>query len=251
MYPSSLLLIFFSGHCGANPCDDYNGYINLYITRKAYRGMGIGRQLYEKALQSLGDRNVVLNAAWDRQDMYKTAGFMISSFKLHIYLCPMRSVNLDPAGKGPMEPLTMESIKDIDIKLLYEYDEKINLSKRFEDIKQCLQRSKFGLAVVEDGVVKGWGALSKGDLGYALSPVYADTTAVAKALIYGLLEKVPEDAQIEVAFPASNAGAQTIFDDLNIKSGVPDPNMRMYSKRDVNLPLQMLFCPINYHTVLF
>jgi GNAT superfamily N-acetyltransferase len=54
---------------GVRLSDNY-GFIGFYIMKPEYRGKGYGIQLFKKAIEYLGDRNVALDAVPEQQENY-------------------------------------------------------------------------------------------------------------------------------------------------------------------------------------
>ena len=162
--------------------------LNMYITKKAFWGRGIGRQVYNRCIRSLPHMNVCINANWDRAAMYASAGFGVSSFKLMIYYCSMKHVTVEL--ERHLQAGHMATLADVALDWILEYDQTLLApvtSQRRELLTSCMKCSLHGLAVLgEEGQVLGWGSVSKADLAYSLMPLYADTPAIAEALIHHL-----------------------------------------------------------------
>ena len=228
--------------------------LNIYITKKAFRGQGIGRQVYDCCIRSLRHMNVCINANWDRAAMYASAGFGVSSFKLMIYHCSMKHITVNPE-RHLQADYHMANLVDVALDRILEYDQTLHApvtSQRRELLTHCLKCSLHGLVVLgEGGQVLGWGSVSRGDLAYSLMPLYADTPAIAEALIHHLLARVPQDAVVEVSYPQTNLEAGRIFERIGVTKGDTDHNMRMYNKNDVSLPLDRVYSLSNYHLTLY
>ena len=248
-YDPSLYIV---GHCGANIIDEKNAMLNMYITKKAFRGRGIGRQVYDRCIRSLRHMNVSINANWDHAAMYASAGFGVSSFKLMVYHCSMKHVTVEP--ERHLQAGHMVTLVDVALDWILEYDQTLLApvtSQRRELLTRCMKCSLHGLVVLgEEGQVLGWGSVSKGDLAYSLMPLYADTPAIAEALINHLLARVPQDGVVEVSYPQTNLEAGRIFEGIGVTKGDTDHNMRMYNKNDVTLPLDRVYSLSNYHLTL-
>ena len=51
--------------------DDENAFATSFITRSDLRGRGLGKQTSQACMEVVAGKNVILNAAVNREDMYK------------------------------------------------------------------------------------------------------------------------------------------------------------------------------------
>ena len=226
--------------------DEKTGSVAFYVTKKAWRGKGIGRKVFETCFLTLGDRLVFLNAVQDLQALYASIGFRIATFYFTIYELLRKNLRL----KKDYSPCPLVNLAEVDFKKIVTYDEKLISRKREKILKWCVEFAHVGLVAMDtEGSVKGWGAMVKSTVGYRLMPLYADTFEIAKCIAAELIERVygegKSEAVVEIAIHEGNREMQKLLRWLGLREGCGNRCRRMYTEHDIPSQDQFVFSLMN------
>ncbi|KAL0096415.1 acyl-CoA N-acyltransferase [Phycomyces blakesleeanus] len=185
-----------------------SGFIGYYVTDPEFRGKGYGYPLFKKALNSMQDcKYVGLYAMPVMADKYRSAGFDITSWDIERYRSGSLESFLEQFSQvpTPLEPYVVD-ISEAPIDQLVSLDEKYNGVPRptfmQKWIKSHIEGSKeglFGVALVKDGQVLGYGCARPSEESFRIGPLYAHTAEQAKEILKGLASKAVE------VFPTLNS----------------------------------------------
>ena len=231
--------------------DDSTALICFYVTKKSWRGKGIGRKVYDLSCQPLGQRQIGLNADWSHQKMYASGAFKVSTFTMITYNCAIKDVVVfhDELAKTNLKVLPLQ---DVDFEKILAYDKKIHPMERKEILRWFIDFAHVGLVAMEDDAVVGWGSVYKARRGFKFMPLYADSFECAKVIGNELLKQIASntEVEVEVAFPEGNLNAKKLFHEFNITSGREVFHKRMFTEKDIPIPDHFVYSVLNYHNVL-
>ena len=76
---------FTSGLCLGVPVDDKEAFISLIVVDESYRGKGIGKQLLQRSVTALGNKNISLYGSAQAVPLYRKYGFSSESNPTYLY----------------------------------------------------------------------------------------------------------------------------------------------------------------------
>lgn len=237
--------------CGISLSADH-GYVGMYVVGRKYRGIGLGRILWNAAISRLGDKNISLSSAEKMLPFYKEkAGFSISAdWTVDLYtatnarlpsehMFAVRTsyiISVDPLG-----PL-VQCVLDYDA-ATHSYDRSgVVRATLAEPGTLCLVAVKQSL----DGDCKtsGYACMKKSLQGHWLiAPVYADDYECAYSLIYGLLDTLNDNQRSEgvvAKLVSSNLEAAKIFLHFGLKKSTYQLK-RLFTKHVFPIPERKIF----------
>lgn len=174
------------------------GFIGFYIVRAGLRGQGIGRPLFERAIDRAGERVVGLDGVPAQQDSYARAGFVLAH------------ANARYEGRGGGErPSGVCDLAGVARADLHAYDAAIFGTERgrFLDAWTTDRPPGMALAVLDGGALRGYAIGRPCRTGVKAGPLFADDPATADALFDGLLAAAGEGTAVFLDVPQANAGA--------------------------------------------
>lgn len=175
---------FFIGKLNGDPVGcvsavaygDSFGFIGLYIVRPEFRGKGFGIPLWEMAMEYLGYRNIGLDGVIAQQDNYKKSGFQLAYRNL-------RYEGVIPGAPGSHIVPACE----ISLRCIQEYDRQCFPADRSRFLANWMkQPNVVSLACVEEGELRGYGAIRACRKGYKIGPLFADEAELADELFQAL-----------------------------------------------------------------
>lgn len=237
---------------------DKDGYIGCYVVRKDYRGNGVGRLLFDKAIKRLDGRNIALCSEPFMYKKYMNNGFGVAAdyglgvssgsidFKTMVQMedylanCPVRVQFAEPPDLGE------SAFKNVLI-----YDQVAAGRERRQWCKSLLlhHEENESLIAVDGGDeqrIRGYATISDiGEDRLRIGPVYADTPEIAKALVFNLLVSYDEDlAEYDVRmfcmYPNESRRQHCLTDSLGLK--VPWEMKHLFTKRLPNFDRQKVYC---------
>ncbi len=204
-------------------------FLGLYIVRPEYRGRGLGKATWDAGMASAGGRTIGLDGVVAQQDNYARSGFSLA----HRSARWGGTLNGDVAGPSSVRP-----IEESDIPAVLAYDAGIFPSARDTFLKAWLGSSaRRTEGLFENGLLRGYGTVRRCVDGSKIGPLFADTAAVADALIAKLAVAAPGKVFIDI--PEPNMGAIAIARRLGFTPAFE--TARMYRGRAPSLPVQRIF----------
>jgi hypothetical protein len=168
-------------------------FLGLYLVRPAWRGQGLGLAMWRAGLELAGDRVIGLDGVVARQADYRRSGFALMR----------RNVRYGGLGGGGM-PVGLRPLADVPEERVLDYDATVFPVRRDAYLRAWLAMpDAYGLTVIHDDAVVGYGLARRCRVGVKIGPLFADDVATAETLYAGL---------------AAWAGDQPIYLD------VPEPN---------------------------
>lgn len=237
--------------CGIALSTDH-GYIGMYVVRQKYRGVGLGRILWNAATARLGNRNVSLSSGDKMLSFYRDkAGFSVATeWTVDLYSATSvripteRLIHAMPEpfifGIDPLGPL---------VKCVLNYDASIHRYDRSAIVKATV--SEAGTLTLmsvretnNDCRTTGYACMKKSMQGHWLiAPVYADDYESAYTLIYGLLDSLSECQRQEgvvAKLISSNCEASKVFLQFGMKKSSYQLK-RLFTKEVFDIPENHIF----------
>lgn len=228
-----------------------HGYIGMYVVGRKYRGIGLGRILWNAAIERLGDRNISLSSGESMLGFYQgKAGFSLSTeWTVDLYVAAKVRLPADPLVItvpmpyviiiDPMSPLVQYVIK---------YDSSIHKYDRAEIVKATVAEAEtitlMAVKRTNDCKMSGYACMKKSLQGHWLiAPVYADDYETAYSLVYGLLSSLTENERQEgvvAKLISSNVEAAKVF----MQFGMKRTNYqlkRLFTKEIFQIPERNIF----------
>lgn len=159
--------------------DDNFAFCGFYIVDNAYRGKGYGLQLTKARLAYVGHRNAGLDGVVEMLDKYARIGYKIAHYNARYQTT---STLPQPEENKAIMPLV-----EIDFNLVSEFDRRQFPALRPSFLKSWInQAGAKSLGYFENGVLYGYGVIRPCQKGYKIGPLFAETPAIAKALLLQL-----------------------------------------------------------------
>lgn len=207
-------------------------FLGLYITRTDLRGRGIGYGLWQQAMAGLGGRTVGLDGVVEQQPNYRKSGFEYAHRNVRMSGISMADMPADPRiatiGRGLHQTVVS-------------HDREHFPEERENFLRVWLapgNASRRGLAVVEDGDMKGYGTIRACRDGFKIGPLFAGSEEVADLLFRALAGSV-KGQEVILDIPEPNAGAQALAERYELSPVFE--TARMYKGRPPQLPLERIY----------
>ncbi len=204
-------------------------FLGLYIVRPEFRGRGFGKATWDAGIASAGGRTVGLDGVVPQQDNYKRSGFVLAH----------RSARWGGTPDGDVAPTaSVRPVEESDIPTVLAYDAGIFPSARDAFLKAWLASSaRRTEGFFENGVLRGYGTVRRCVEGSKIGPLFADSAAVAEALVARLALGTPGKVFIDI--PAPNTAAIAIAKRLGMTPAFE--TARMYRGPAPSLPVERMF----------
>jgi len=203
------------------------GFIGLYIVVPAWRGKGVGMQLWNAGMKRLDHHLVGLDGVPAQQENNRKSGFSLAWRNVR-YAGTMRSAKPSPS---------VRQLKEIDFEQLERDDRTVFPEKRARFLKAWIRlEDAVGLALVEDDELRGWGVIRRCREGHKIGALNADTPGQAEALFNALQCSVPDGDAVFLDVPVPNAHAlalaqvhdmRPVFETARMYTG-PAPEIAMH-----------------------
>lgn len=154
------------------------GFLGLYIVRKDLRGQGYGFPIWQAGMKYLEGRTVGLDAVVAQQSNYARSGFVTAH----------KNTRYTGAPKiGTLNEPRIQTIKPHLIDQIIDYDRSFFPANREILLRHWLSKhTPYSVAFVENGLVKGYGAIRPAESGFKIGPLFADSQPEADAIFRAL-----------------------------------------------------------------
>lgn len=208
------------------------GFIGFYITKPEYREKGYGIQVWNKAIEYLGNQNIGLDGVVAQQENYKKSGFKFAH----------RNVRYE--GRGSLETETDSKyfleLSKIPFEQLLEYDSNLFPTPRPQFLRLWIKQPKsLALGYIDGGRLKGYGMVRKCRTGFKVGPLFADTEVIANNLFQKMRSFVGEGIQIFLDAPEENKQAVALAEQYKLKPMFE--TARMYTREPPKINLNKVF----------
>jgi len=211
--------------------DDNFGFVGFYIVKPEYRGKGYGLKLWNEALSKLKTQNLSLDGVLAQQSNYKKSGFKLAYSNIRFE---------SKAVKTQVDSTNIVRLTDDLFRDILAYDSKLFPVPRAVFLKHWLkQPESTALAVIENGIVKGYGMIRKCRKGYKIGPLFADDKYIAEKLFISLQNSVAKSEPFSLDTPEVNLYAVALADKHDMKRAFE--TARMYTKNQPDINLNQVF----------
>jgi len=206
------------------------GFLGLYIVRPDRRGRGFGHRLWQAGMDRLQDRIVGLDGVVAQQENYRRSGFILAHRNVRFGGTPQVDTPQD-AGLRRMTPEIVDAV--------LAYDRPFFPAPRETFLRCWLSPdARHAIALVEDGLVRGYGVIRACRSGSKIGPLFADGEREADLLFRALAVEakggavfldLPEPNQAAIRL-ATRHGLSPVFE-----------TARMYRGERPDLPLSRTY----------
>lgn len=233
-----------AGCCSGMKLSESHGYLGLYVVREKHRGAGLGRMLWNAAINHLGDRNISLSSVEKMVNHYGLKGFnVVADWTIDLYRC--RTPVLPR-----ITPVAMPFTLPVDNNLIHhvlDYDRRIHSYDRSRAVESTIKEyGSLTLVAVKplQPTISGYSCIKKGLQGnWLIAPIYADDYYTAYALLNGLISSLSQE-QREQGIVAKLVSSNTDAAELMQLFGFTKTtyNLRRCSTKEVvSLPIKNIF----------
>ena len=233
--------------------DDKSAFVTTFITKPELRGKGIGKKVWAACEEAVKGKNIIVNAAPDREQMYNKLGFTVSKNRMEIvdYVFPFKKNE----GEKLNEVSTVVDYQGSMFEKVYVYDRQIQPIERRAFVKSHIEKSDAVKVALLKGEVVGYVCLRKNYKGYMVMPLYADADDVAKQLLHAVVKNVEVNTQMKLGIPSGNPGAKEVFKSIGCFERPYNPmyvNLRMHTTLEYadELDEKKVYSAMNYSYVL-
>lgn len=211
------------GHVSFVRYEENYGFVGYYIIIPEYRHQGYGLRLWREGIKHMEGCNIGLDAVAEEIPVYKKAGFKICFDSWRF------------VGVSKVMPMDSHIVKYDETLLdqICEYDRKCFPSRRREFLKAWLSVPHgHAVAYIEDGVIKGYGAMHRTTESNEISPCFGDDEHIAKAIYVALINCLGDDVPVHWNVPEDNPAAVKLIKELaeyQVKIRGTEPLTRMYT----------------------
>lgn len=186
------------------------GFIGFYIVLPAFRGQGLGIQLWRAGMTRLDGHNVGLDGVVAQQENYRRSGFRLAYGN-------QRYAGRAAPGTSFSAPhlLPLHELDTAGFDALCRYDRLTFPAERstFLHAWLAIPEAK-GFAYVKDGSLTGYGLIRPASTGWKVGPLVADTPQVAHQLLASLVAAIPEGEVFFLDVPLPNLDAVALATEL-------------------------------------
>ncbi|GAA5236960.1 GNAT family N-acetyltransferase [Verticiella sediminum] len=183
--------------------DDRYAFLGLYLVQPAFRGQGLGRALWQAALERGQGCVIGLDGVPARQDDYRAAGFVLAHRNLRF---------AGMAAPDPRPEPAVTELADLPFEQVLAYDRHGFPSHRPHFLKAWTHYPG-GCALAyegDDGELQGYGVLRPCVTGSRIGPLFADTPEIADALFRALRAAAPAGTPVYLDVPENQPQAMAL-----------------------------------------
>lgn len=178
------------------------GFIGFYLVRPQWRGRGYGLALWQAAMARLHGRLIGLDGVVAQQANYRKSGFVLAYNNLRMQGWAH--------ARGPWHA-DLVDLADADLAPVLAYDSGLFPAARPDFLQLWLRApGSIALGLQQQGQLRGYGVLRPCRMGYKVGPLFADDSAVAEALLNGLMSRVPAGVQVQWDMAADHGPARAL-----------------------------------------
>jgi hypothetical protein len=206
-------------------------FLGLYIVLPAFRGKGYGKAIWDAGLASAPGRTIGLDGVVAQQDNYRRSGFALAH-KSARWGGTLRGLVAKRSYVRPVAPDDMAA--------LLAYDRAHVAADRTAFLTAWLAPSptRQTEGYFEDGRLRGYGTIRRAVDGWKIGPLFADTPAIAEALLATLVAPADTDP-VFIDVPEPNAAANDMVRRLGFSPSFE--TARMYLGPAPALPTARIF----------
>ena len=232
-------------------------FIGMYAVKSTFQRRGIGRKIWNKVMERVGDRNAGVNPVPEMLENYRDrAGFPIQSDWLSVVCVAKEVLTSEMISEIPGVDVNVISSEDDETThSAAEYDSQVFGFSRGRLIP-ILCREEDSITVIatksHDNSVCGYGNIKKNIKGNALvGPLFADDSCIAELVLYHLIKSFPEAESKGVTLMAidCNQDALDMVEKLGFRK---EPGTaRLYRSEEVDVQFNKVFAQHNLNFSVF
>lgn len=208
--------------------NDEFGFLGFYIIKAPYRGQGYGLQLWNHAIDYMGNRTVGLDGVIAQQENYKKSGFKFY----------YRNIRFEGVGRSSHQT-TLIDLKKIPFQTLLQFDTPIFGTQRELFLKYWTSMpNALCLGKMDKERLVGYGVIRSCANGYKIGPLFACDIGVAKEIYFALSSKAANQP-IFLDIPEINKKALQLAENENLQKVFE--TARMYKKEPPKQHLDKVF----------
>jgi hypothetical protein len=207
------------------------GFLGCYIARPAVRGQGYGIQIWNAGMKRLAGRNVGLDGVLAQQGNYRKSGFQLAWNNVRHEGTPERA--LPPPGVRLLDARSLPFDK------LAAYDRRFFPEPRDSFLAPWITiPERTALVALQDGEIAGFGVIRAAVAASRIGPLYAESIAIAAALITGLADMMP-GRPVAIDMPDFNEPGTYLAGQLGLEPAFE--TARMYTGAEPAIDREGLF----------
>jgi hypothetical protein len=206
-------------------------FLGFYIVRPEMRGCGYGYRLWQAGMQRLEGYTVGLDGVIAQQDNYRRSGFVLAHRNIRF--------GGESGCERPSDPRLIRVRSEM-VQGLLRYDRSFFPAGR-ERFLRCWLRPRCrreGMALVEDGSVRGYGVVRACRTGFKIGPLFADTEDGAD-LLFRALASTAKGGPLFLDCPEPNQPATRLAARYGLRPVFE--TARMYRGPLPDLPLSAIY----------
>ena len=262
------------GSCCGIRLSNLHGYLGMYVVRQDCRGIGIGKEIWNVAIEHLGTRNKGLSAVNELFHVYRDkAGFThIADWTVDLYklermsklykyfgeqnpfksaekILSQRKIQVNISKKSKLRTVPFNETL---ISKVIHYDNRLHSYDRSKIIHLTLneKNNRTRVALLGETVV-GYGCIKPNLQNlWMIMPLYADCEYVAKMLLsdlIGSLSMLELDQGVVLKSPSNNFHAKNLLKKFGFVKQTYSLK-RCYTKSVIDVPTKTIFA---LHTSVF
>lgn len=198
-------------------------FLGCYIVRPELRGHGHGLAIWRAAIERAGGRTIGLDGVPAQQPNYRRSGFELERRNL-------RYSGVVPAGSAPPGEPRVVDVDHVPAAALIAYDGSVFGTDRATFVERWLTLPRHAAVAWRDtdGTVRGYGVVRPCRSGWKVGPLFADSDAIADALLTWLMARIAGD-RVSFDVPETNAAAVGMAEGASLV--VDFETARMYAGR--------------------
>ena len=198
------------------------GFLGCYIARPPVRGKGYGIQIWNAGMQRLAGRNVGLDGVVAQQGNYRKSGFRQAWNNARHEGEPERA----PAPPG----VRLVDARSLPFDKLAAYDRRFFPEPRDSFLAPWITMpERAALVAIQEGEIAGFGVIRAAVAASRIGPLYAESPAIAAALITGLAAAMP-GSPVAIDMPDFNQPGTRLAEQLGLKPAFE--TARMYTESE-------------------
>lgn len=174
-------------------------FLGLYIVLPAYRGQGHGQAIWDAGVASAGARTIGLDGVPAQQANYRKSGFALA------YESARWTGSLD-------RPLPLDArvrlLDRDDLPFAADFDSRHVAAPRehFLDAWLASTPARQSMGYFDGAALRGYGTIRRCRSGWKVGPLFAETPAIAEALLASLLNRAGGEP-VSIDIPRPNTAA--------------------------------------------
>jgi GNAT superfamily N-acetyltransferase len=153
-------------------------FLGFYIVKPALRGQGHGLRLWQAGMARLENRIVGLDGVIAQQENYKRSGFVLAHRNIRFGGTP----GCEPPRDGRLAAIDADNVAAV-----MAYDRAFFPAARDAFLRCWLRpEQRKGLALIEDGTIRGYGVIRACRSSFKIGPLFADNYEGADLLFRAL-----------------------------------------------------------------